>query len=178
MRTLVVRRHTMRRQPGQHLSQPGIELARLVGDRSGPFEWVATSPLPRAVETAVAMGFEVNETVQDLARMPSGALDGWPLPFAAVSELVSAGGEAAKFADQTLGVWREIIAKIPESGKALIVTHGGIVELGAVAAVPGGPHQAWGGPIGYLEGVRLTFEGGLCRCRVLRLPEDQRQIRN
>ncbi|MYB17357.1 MAG: histidine phosphatase family protein [Chloroflexi bacterium] len=178
MRTLVVRRHTMRRKPGQHLSQPGIELARLVGDRSGPYQWVAASPLPRAVETAVAMGFEVNQTVEDLARMPSGALDGWPLPFAAVSKLVSAGGAAAEFADRTLAVWREIVEKIPESGKALIVTHGGIVELGAVAAVPGGPHRAWGGPIGYLEGVRLTFAGDTCRCRVLRLPEDQRQISN
>lgn len=153
-------------------------MARLVGDRSGPYQWVAASPLPRAVETAVAMGFEVNQTVEDLARMPPGALDGWPLPFAAVSELVSAGGAAAEFAAQTLGVWREIVARIPDSGKALIVTHGGIVELGAVAADPDGPHQAWGGPTGYLEGVRLTFEGDLCRCRVLRLPEGQRRIRN
>ncbi|MDE2863202.1 MAG: phosphoglycerate mutase family protein [Chloroflexota bacterium] len=178
MRTLDVRRHAMRRKPGQHLSQSGIELARLVGDRSGPYEWVTTSPLPRAVETAVAMGFEVNETVEDLARMPPRTLDGWPLPFAAVYELVGAGGQAAEFAARTLGVWREIVGKIPESGKALIVTHGGIVELGAVAAVPGGPQMAWGGPIGYLEGVRLTFEGDMCQCRVLRLPEDQRQIKN
>ena len=44
MRILEVRRHTMRRKPGQHLSQDGIELARMVGDQSGPFDLVVTIP--------------------------------------------------------------------------------------------------------------------------------------
>jgi broad specificity phosphatase PhoE len=46
----------MRRKPGAHLSQDGIELARLVGETSGPFSLVVTSPIPRAIETAIAMG--------------------------------------------------------------------------------------------------------------------------
>ena len=37
MRVLEVRRHSMRRKPGEHLSQDGIELARLVGEASEPF---------------------------------------------------------------------------------------------------------------------------------------------
>ena len=72
MRTLYVRRHTMRRKPGQHVSQDGIDLARLVGAESGPFNLVVTSPVPRAVETAIAMGFEVDETDESLGRIPSG----------------------------------------------------------------------------------------------------------
>ena len=40
MRMLEVRRHTMRRKPGQHLSQEGIDLARLVGAESdAPTAW-------------------------------------------------------------------------------------------------------------------------------------------
>ena len=83
MRTLEVRRHTMRRKPGQHLSQDGIELARLVGKTSGPFSLVVTSHIPRAIETAIAMGFEVDETNEFLAHIPLDVLTSaqWPSPF-------------------------------------------------------------------------------------------------
>ena len=68
MRTLEVRRHTMRRKPGQRLSQDGIELARLVGDGSGHFDLVVSSDVPRAIETAIAMGYEVNEIDPKIGR--------------------------------------------------------------------------------------------------------------
>ena len=54
MRTLDIRRHTMRRKPGAHLSQDGIALARLIGENAGPYDLVVTSTIPRAVETAIA----------------------------------------------------------------------------------------------------------------------------
>ena len=119
---------------------------------------------------------EVDETLAELARMPSCALDDWPLPFASVSKLVGAGGAAAELANQTAGVWRGVIEAVPDGGRALIVTHGGIIELGAVAAVPAGEHRSWGGPIGYCEGVRLTFDGDFLACQVLRVPERFRLI--
>ena len=109
MRTLYVRRHTMRRKPGQHLSQDGIALARLVGAESGPFSLVVTSPVPRAVETAIAMGFEVDETDESLGRIPSGTASGWPCPFSRISEVVRAGGRAAKFATEIADLWRSIV---------------------------------------------------------------------
>lgn len=181
MRTLEVRRHTMRRKPGQHLSQDGIDLARLVGETSGPYSLVVTSPIPRAIETAIAMGFEVDETVESLAHIPKGvqrSIDGWPSPFAVVSQAVGTGGPAAKYGAELAGVWRSIVERIPESTQALIVTHGGLVELGAVAALPDYPHEDWGGPIGYCEGVRLTFDGGFTDCDVLRVPDEYRLIEN
>ena len=102
----------------------------------------------------------------------------WPLPFAHVAELVGAGGTAGGFANRQVEIWRGVIESVPDSGRALIVTHGGIIELGAVAANPGGPHQSWGGPIGYCEGVRLTFDGRFRDCRVLRVPVKYRLIKN
>ena len=168
----------MRRKPGQHLSQDGIDLARLVGAGSGPFSLVVTSPLPRAVETAIAMGFEVDETDDFLGRIPSGTASGWPCPFSRISEAVRAGEGAAKGAGEVARVWRSIVERIPESTQALVVTHGGIVELGAVAAVPDEPHEVWGDAIGYCEGVRLTFDDGFTGCEVLRVPEEYRLIEN
>ena len=167
----------MRRKPGQHLSQEGIDLARLVGAKSGPFDLVVTSPVPRAVETAIAMGFEVDETDEFLGRIPSGTASGWPCPFSGISAAVRAGG-AAKGAEAVASVWRSIVERVPESGQALVVTHGGIVELGAVAAVPDCPHAAWGDAIGYCEGVRLSFDGVFTGCEVLRVPDEYRLIEN
>ena len=67
MRYLEVRRHSKRSRPNQHLTQWGVALARGLGSQIGPFDRVVTSPLPRCVETAVAMGFAVDETIGQLA---------------------------------------------------------------------------------------------------------------
>ncbi len=64
MKTIEIRRHTYRTKPGQHLSQQGVTLARKVGEGVGPFERVITSTVPRAFETAIAMGFAVDEQVE------------------------------------------------------------------------------------------------------------------
>ena len=54
------RRHSMRNIPDQHLNQEGVTLAREVGERSGSFQRVITSTIPRAFETAIAMGYAVD----------------------------------------------------------------------------------------------------------------------
>ena len=61
MKTLEIRRHSIRSQLGEHLNQTGVTLARLVGQNIGPFDRMVTSMLPRAFETAIAMGFAVDE---------------------------------------------------------------------------------------------------------------------
>jgi len=61
MKILEIRRHSIRSKPGDHLSQQGVALARKIGEGMGPFAFVTTSTLPRAFETAIAMGFAVDE---------------------------------------------------------------------------------------------------------------------
>jgi broad specificity phosphatase PhoE len=57
---------------GSHLSAEGVALARVVGEALGPFALVVTSASPRAVETAIAMGFAVDDTLE----LPSGYVPG------------------------------------------------------------------------------------------------------
>ncbi len=61
MKTIEIRQHSIRAKPSDHLNQQGVTLARLVGENLGPFDRVITSTLPRAFETAIAMGFAVDE---------------------------------------------------------------------------------------------------------------------
>ncbi|NCA13890.1 MAG: histidine phosphatase family protein, partial [Proteobacteria bacterium] len=73
--TIEVRRHAMRAPGGVHLVQAGVALARRVGEGLGPFAVVITSPIPRAFETAIAMGFAVDDVDDHLALLPSKVLD-------------------------------------------------------------------------------------------------------
>jgi broad specificity phosphatase PhoE len=180
MRTLDVRRHTMRRKPGPHLTQEGVDLARLVAENAGDYDFVATSTLPRAVETAIAMGFAADETIEEFGQLPDDVHReiGWPSPFALIARAVARGGAAARYAQAQAGVWRQIVDRVPDGGRALVIGHGLIVELGAIGSVPNADRGSWGDALGYCEGVRVTFGGNDVRCEILRVPEEHRLVEN
>jgi broad specificity phosphatase PhoE len=102
MRWLEVRRHSLTkkgpaRDRRSHLSAQGVALARAVGAELGPIAYVLTSAAPRAIETAVAMGVAVDNTVD----LPSGYVPGevgfheqwtWAQPWVRFAELLGRGG--------------------------------------------------------------------------------------
>jgi broad specificity phosphatase PhoE len=161
MRYLEVRRHTMRMKPGKHLSQEGVSLARRVGDSMGQFDRVVTSTLPRAFETAIAMGYAVDEQIEDLADMDEAAMEDMEEAntFADVAGAFARDGKAARFARKQAKLWRSIAESVPDGGSVLAVSHGFIIEAGAVGCLPGGSHEAWGAICSYCDGVRLSFDG-------------------
>lgn len=161
MQVIEVRRHSLRNKPGQHLSQTGVTLACRVGENLGPFERVITSTLPRAFETAIAMGFTVDEQLDQLCAMGDDvdAEIHWAAGFAEFARVIKQGGATARFARSQAALWRSIAKALPDGGCALIVTHGGIIEAGAVVCLPQVDHRAWGQGCGYCEGVRLGFDG-------------------
>ncbi len=161
MRELELRRHTMRVMPGQHLSQAGVELARRVGETMGHFDRVVTSTIPRAFETAIAMGFAVDEQREELGSMPdevARAVD-WQGGCADLQRAARAGGAAARYVVEQGRLLREIAQALPEGGRALVISHGGIVEAGAVGCLPDYNFSAWTESASYCEGIRLRFDG-------------------
>ncbi len=173
MRYLEVRRHTMRVKPGQHLSQEGVDLARRIGSEIGPFEFVITSTLHRAYETAIAMGFAVNDQLEELSMMGRGVtldVGDWNAGFSVYGQAYSRSGATTVFARQQADLWRSIVEGVTEGGAALVITHGGIVEAGAVGCLPDADHATWGPGIDYCEGVRLSFDGdGFVGADILRV---------
>jgi len=161
IRSVEMRRHTMRTKPGWHLSQPGVDLARRTGDQMGPFDRVITSTVPRAYETAIAMGFAVDQQDDRLSSFGDihDAELSWDAGFAAWSRAVGEGGVAARFAHGQAALLREMIASLPEGSRALVITHGGFVEATAVAGLPHADHAAWGTVCDYCEGAVFRFEG-------------------
>lgn len=158
MRFLEVRRHTMRSRPGKHLSQPGVDLARRVGAEIGPFELVVASDLPRALETAIAMGFAVDERFDWLAELEADSVD-WTRGFPAWSAALREAGTAARAITRQAKRWRRLLETVADGAAVLAISHGGVIEGGAVAGLPDADHAVWGRALDYCEGVRLSFDG-------------------
>lgn len=162
MKTIEIRRHSIRTKPGEHLSQQGVTLARLVGQNLGPFDRVVTSTVPRAFETAIAMGFAVDEQNELMSRYGDDVEREapWPLSLAEYAEAVRKGGAAAKYARQLAAVYNSLVEYIAEGRSALVINHGGVLELGAVACLPDADHVSWGPYFEPCEGVRLFHDNG------------------
>jgi broad specificity phosphatase PhoE len=133
-----------------------------VGDDIGPFDRVVTSTVPRAFETAIAMGFAVDEQVELMSsygdevelEVP------WPQSQAEYAEAVRRGGMAARYANQLADFYHRLANDLAGGRAVLIINHGGIVELGAVACLPEADHAAWGPHFECCEGIRLFWEDG------------------
>ena len=164
MKPIEVRRHSMRTVPGVHLSQEGVSLARRVGQDIGPFERVVTSTLPRAFETAIAMGFAVHEQVELMSTYGEVVEQEvpWPQTFAAYAKAVKRDKAAARYGEQLARYYADLAASIPEGQAALVINHGGIVELGVTASFLQADYEAWGDPVSYCEGARLSWQDGEC----------------
>jgi broad specificity phosphatase PhoE len=175
---LEIRRHAMRVKPGPNLSQAGVTLARAIDQGIGPFRRVITSDIPRALQTAIAMGFAVDEQDPALAMMSGAAAAAlaWDAGFGAFGRAVAQGGALAAAAQGLADRWRQLAETLSAEGAALLITHGGIIEAGAVAVFPEADHEQWGGYCDYCEGVRLHYaQGAWTAIEILRLDREAQQ---
>lgn len=174
MRTLEHRRHSERDPGAAHLNEAGRQRARSVGAGLPRFDRVVTSPAPRAIETAEALGLRVDATVVPLLEMlEQGEFSSLNLTSRTFEESASGLGrdpQLAAFAAAQLELWRTELERVPEGGRLLMISHGGLIELGAAFALPE-VVRGWGAPLGYLEGVRLVWDGRRWLSpKVLRVP--------
>jgi hypothetical protein len=144
-----------------------------VGAVLGRYDLVLTSESPRAIETAVAMGYGVDRYITMLGSVMLADREvDWTLGWSALAEAAKRGG-TVYFASQSHAVLlRSMAAEIPEDGRALVVSHGGVVELGIVGLLPDYDFSDWGALCERCEGVRLSFEGPDCTgAELLRLEQ-------
>ena len=162
MKTIEVRRHSIRERMSQDLSDQGLLLARFIGEEIGPFDRVLTSCIPRAIQTAAAMGFQVDEQVELLNTYGDAveAIIPWPASFSEYTAPILQGGAAKRYAERLAAYYTHLAESLPDGGAALIITHGGVVEMGAVACFPTFDHAAWGNYIECCEGVRMVWDAG------------------
>jgi broad specificity phosphatase PhoE len=172
MKTIEIRRHALRDKPNKHISQEGINVARRVGEEMGPFDLVITSTLPRALETAIAMGFFVHQRLEIIESYGNKIEKEvpWPQPFAVYQTAYQAGGLAMEYMQDLAAFYTSVVEALPEDGAALVISHGGIVEMSAVACLPEADYASSGPHCECCEGVRLFWEEDKCvKVEILRV---------
>jgi broad specificity phosphatase PhoE len=172
-KTIEVYRHSIRTKPGQHLSQQGVTLARLVGENLGPFDRVVTSAVPRAFETAIAMGFAVDEQVELVATYGQAIEDmlPWPQPFIAYQAMINHPA-LADYLPRLADFYADLADHLADGCAALVINHGGIVEMSAVACLPEADYRSFGPHCECCEGVRLFWDDGrFISAEVLRIQQ-------
>jgi broad specificity phosphatase PhoE len=170
MRFLEVRRHSLTRKGqdrgrGSDLSAEGVALARAVGADMGPAGYVLTSTMPRALETAVAMGYAVDDAVD----VPSGYVAGevehhdqwaWPRPYLTYATLLASGAGLTEVAATHRDLWLRALEAVPDGATALVISHGGAIEPTLVSCFPAADHATWGAPFAHCDGASLTYDAG------------------
>lgn len=173
MRTIEIRRHCYTKKGeargrGSHLSMEGVAQARRIGAQIGPFNLVLTSHVPRTLETALAMGFSVDEQLEVLGDIPAEVWEEighqerwtWESPFAMFARFVAQGGPTALMGARQRTAWMDALEAVPSGGSVLIVSHGRIIEAGLVTCFPEGDFTAWDAPFHHGEGVTMHYAEG------------------
>lgn len=165
MRTIEIRRHSSTKKgdsrgKGSHLSPEGVALAQRIGGEIGPCDLVLTSPVPRALETAIAMGFAVNdylEALGDLSPAVSAVIGhherwAWAETFVTFAHFVRQGGPTTRMGERQREAWVRALESVPTGGRVLIISHGRIIESGLVTCIPAGDFASWGALVSALQG--------------------------
>ncbi len=169
MKYVEVMRHS-KRGAGKGLSEEGRELALRARVLLAPrYDLCVSSPKERARETLECLGFERYELDEAFT-----AVNPWEPFDAEVTKLAKLRGSSAlaacweipealsylKLQGETfLGAIKRIARKLPEEGRALVVSHGGILEAAALHGCARYDLAELGGEIGFCEAVVFKLEG-------------------
>ena len=167
MSILEVRRHSTRKTgAGSQLSQEGVNLAREVGAKIGPFTKVIASVSPRSRETAIAMGFAVDHEIVSLSMdgevfRSASEYPWWAEvhPFVGLAKALTADNAYTRYAQSMAGLWRDLMTPMADEDSVLVIGHSGEIEAPLVSCFPHADYASWGQTFGPCEGARITFEG-------------------
>ena len=181
MRFVEVLRHS-KRGAGKGLSDEGRGLARRARALLAPhYDLCVSSPKERARETMEALGYEhydvdeaftaVNPWEPFDAEVTKLAKERAVTPLAACWEIPEALSYLKLQGETFLTAVKRIARKLPEGGRALVVSHGGILEAAALHGCTRYDLVELGGEIGFCEGVMFKLDGEkLAGLELKRLP--------
>jgi broad specificity phosphatase PhoE len=169
MKYVEVFRHSKRGE-GKGLSEEGRELARAARALlAARYDLCVSSPKERARETLEAFGFErydvdeaftaVNPWEPFDAEVSKVAKERGVSPLAACWEIPEALNYLRLQGETFLAAVKRIARGLPEEGRALVVSHGGILEAAALCGCETYTLESISGEIGFCEGVVFRFTG-------------------
>ena len=180
MRYVEVRRHSKRHE-GKGLSPEGRALAEKARTTlASHYDLLISSPKERAVETLQAFGFSrcqtdaaftaINPWEPNDAEVQSLAQQKRCIPLEACFLIPEVREHLRLEGEKLLEAVRRVACCLPEGGRALIVSHGGMLEPAALLGCKRFDLKEIGGEIGFCEGAEFQFEGErLAGVRIIRM---------
>jgi broad specificity phosphatase PhoE len=143
-----------------------------MGERFTQFDMVVTSPLPRAFETPIAMGFAVDMTNPGIQEHSEEIMRDvqWDAGYAAWATAYRTRASVIAYVDHVTSLLKIWLSKVPDDdGALLVVAHGGIVEAMATGLSPDDDLARLGEMAGYAEGFEAVGDDrGGYRLKALR----------
>lgn len=163
MKRIEHRRHSIRSRTSVHLNQEGVNLARKVGEGMSNFDFVVSSAHERAYETAIAMGYAVDNILKELMTFGDEVMDEiekWTMSFSQIKEYYDQKGALYRFCISQQKLYEKLLENINKGESLLIISHGGVIDYPLVHLFPDVDHLTWEDNFSYCEGYEMQFENG------------------
>src|SRR5713101_6246320 len=149
-------------------------MAQSLAKRAPRFALVFSSPLPRAKESAQLIAGRLDAIEPGLLPEMGGVIGdrifGEMRALADWAEVLREREDARRFAAEQLATWARLASRVGENERALVVSHGGIIELPAITLAERLRARLEGASFGYGEGVLVTYaKGAPTKIEALRL---------
>ena len=155
---LQIRRHSIQGN-NKHLSPAGVKLAKMQNEDL--FDLVITSPIQRAMETALCLGSAITETHELLGFLPENVQSS--IPFSAGFRAFQEAINTNKAVSECARIYRQFIlacvSDLKEPQRALFISHAGTVEMLILACLPNLQCHHFPDSVSQLEGASLTYDG-------------------
>jgi len=113
------------------------------------------------------MGFTVDEEVPELLPDLAGLMSGDEVArlqtFADYAHAMRERPPLKALAREQAHAWLRLVSGISDGAAILAISHGAVIELGALAVLPGGAQASWGRVLALCEGISLQVEGATPR---------------
>ena len=176
VREIEIRRHAYTKKgaargKGTQLSAEGVAFARALSHDMGTFTRVLSSEIPRTLETAVAMGFAVDDSLEVPSNLMDAAIDvvghhercEWEQPWARFATLVRQPGPVANLGAWLRAIWEQNLVAVPDGERLLVISHGRTIEIGVIACLTDlsiADFAMWGESLHHGEGIRMSYDHG------------------
>jgi broad specificity phosphatase PhoE len=139
-------------------------MAEKLAKRAPKFALVLSSPLPRARDTAELIAGRLDAVepgfLPEMGGVIGDRIFGEMRTLADWAEVLREREDARKFATEQLATWARVARRVGEKDRILAVSHGGIIELPALALAQRLRQPLEGSSFGYCEGVVVTYAKG------------------
>ena len=158
-------RHAQRNPNHKHINQKGLEKSQKIGSKLKNFDLVLTSVSTRAVETCIAMGYTIDDTIDfslstkeiksPQIEMKEGST------YQEYFEEYKKQEYIYRFANNCKKIIIEKLKEfsLNEKHKVLLISHGGVIESSTIAFLPSTDFKLFGKGTSNCEGVKLIIDG-------------------